>query len=312
MYFTVFILICLALALLVSSGMLRGLAFYGTGAAAGGAATIYDPVIGAAVTKIPQAGESRKITIRGVTFISDQAGDHEEYAQIIIGQGGAGDAHKIYVRPVGDGDNPNEPRFDAFQPLGDFEVMENEDLAILLFDPDAAAVMSGCLWYEDGEPEMPIPKGRICTFKGPTSADYTTTFSATGGGNFTNLPDPDADYYVCGMEVIPQDALVQIIGLVGSGKGNFALGPPKGRIWYPSCPLKFSGLETVQLKGQVQAVTEVSVTVFAVEVPKAGAVIPQTSVVSLTPYVGVPAQIGRAPTVSVRTPSRVSTFVKGL
>lgn len=305
------LLVALLLVALMSFGMLRGLAFYGTGSAAGAAATIFDPVIGAAVAKIPQAGDSRKVVIRGTTFYSDIAGDHEEYAQIIIGQGGAGDAHKITIRPAGDGNNPNDPNYDSFTPLGDFEVMENEDLSILLVDPGAAAVMCGCLWYEDGEPEMPIPKGRVCTFRGPTSANYATTFSATGGGNFANLPDPDADYYVCGMEVLPQGDMVQVIGVVGSGKGNFALGPPKGRIWYPSCPLKFSGLETVQLKGQVAGATEVGVTVFAVEVPKVAGTIPQTDVRTLTPFVGVLAQRVNAPTVKVSLGKAYSAVKNG-
>lgn len=278
--------------------MLRGLPFYGTGAATGGAATFFDPIIGATVTKIPQSGSSRKVTMRGVTLVSDIGGDHEEFAVLTIGQDGQGDAHKITVRPVADGDSPAPFAMGmSFTPLGDFEVSENEDLSCLLYDPGAAALMSGVLWFEDGEPELVLPKGRIVTFRGPTTADYTITYSATGGGAFANLPNPQCVYYVCGAEVVPQDALVQALAVHASGKGHAAVLPPKGRIWFPGCPLEFDGLETVVLKGQVQAVTEVGVTVYAIEVPKQGELVGQTGVREVAPFTGFPLQTSKPATV---------------
>jgi len=277
------------LGLLLPFMVLRGLPFYGTGGAGatGNAATIFDPIIGAAVTRIPQCGDKRGVSVRGATLFSDQTGDHEEYATMTIGQGGQGDAHIIVLRPASDGDNPNpSAMFESFVPLGGFVVQENEDLSIRLYDPGGAALMSGVLWYDDLEPEIAIPVGRIVTFRGPTSADYATTYSETGGGNFVNLPDPMANYAVVGADVRPEDKIVQALAVHASGKGHAAVLPPKGQIWFPSCPLVFSGLEIVRLRGQVQAGTEIAVTLYCVEIPKRPGTVPQSAIVQAEPYLG--------------------------
>lgn len=271
--------------------MLKGLPFYGTGGATmpGTLATIIDLTINAtAVTKLPQAGFARKVAIRGCTLIAD-ATTKNIWAELQIGQGG--DSHKILIPPTADADTIAADRgMNPWYPLGDFIAQENEDLAIYLYDAGASAKMSGVLWYDDLEPEVEIPKGRIVTMKFPKTVADVVAASNYNTGQGAGEPlykfNPKCHYYVVGVEVRPEDKVVQALGLHASGRGVVAVAPGKGRLFYPSVPLEFDGIEVVVEGCKVEGDTEVCVFWFFVEIPLAGAEVENGEVADLKPSIG--------------------------
>jgi len=275
----IFISLLILGVVLSSFGMLRGLAFYGTGGATGTAGTFFDPLLGATVTTIPHAGEKANVTIKGVTLFSNTQGKNI-YGVIAIGQDS--DVHKLTIFPQGDGDMDTQTMTSPYVALGDFVVGENSNLAVTLYDPGAAALFSGVLWYEDHEPVLPIPAGRIVTIHPATSgADATTSHASYGTVPARNT---DCVYYICGVEVHPEDELIQVASLHSSDKGLCAVAPPKGRLYYPTCPLRADGLATLIQKIQVQTAAEVDLVWFAVEVPKGTTPVTNSDVKPSTPF----------------------------
>jgi len=264
--------------------MLRGIPFYGTATGTSLTVTWFDPILGASVSKIPKSGAKEGVAIRGVTFLSDTpAMGH--YIELTIGQ--EPDYHKIPIYARGDADSPTAgPWLAPFQPLGDFSAKENFDLTGTAACPASAENVAGVLWYDDMEPELLIPRGRLVGLRYPGAADATASYASYG--TLARKLDTDSIYYIAGVEVHPEDAVVQVLALHSSDEGLAAVAPPRGLMWFPSCPLKFDGLATLVQKAQVQAVTKVDVVWWAVEVPKRGG----TSLPGLTPAIGALVQQG--------------------
>lgn len=246
-----------------------------------------------------------KVVIRGITLVADSEG-LEHYARLRIGQ--QGECHDMFIYPRTDGIVMTDLASSMFMSLGDFEVSETENLVIHFFDPDGTAKFSGVLWYEDGEPEMGVPAGRLVTFKFGGGADLATAYASTGLGSSDNKQNPKCVYYMIGGTVLPEDKLIQGLGLHSSGAGLVGVLPPKGTFWAPSVLLKFDGLETIVLKGQVEAGTKAGIVVYCVEVPKAGKTVEGTDVATLTPFLGAPVPTMTAPDTSMKVSAR--SFLK--
>ncbi len=247
--------------------MLRAAAFYGTGSAAGAAATIFDAITGATITQIPVAGDDRNVVIKGYCGFSDAPGLGSRI-EILIGNN-EGEYHRFQMDPMLDSDLVTNPFTNPMIEAGDYVVGEQNTISVTLIDPGAAELMSGVIYYEDGEPTIPIPQGRIVTLRVGGTNDGGTTYTTTGATvQTTGRPlSVDSNYFVAGVMVRPEDKIAQVISLQTSNTGLVAVAPSAGIVWFPTCPLKFSGKETPVGKLQVQAATKIEVIWFLIEVP---------------------------------------------
>lgn len=241
--------------------MLRALCFYG---AAGGALTFLDPVTGTAVTQVPVVGAKDTVAMRGAIAYTDTPAKRE-FVNVKIGS--EGDYHDIQLIPKSDGDNLTADLGDIdITPLGDFIVKENSAIS---GTAAASGLSSGVIYFEDGEPEIPIPKGRRVFLTSIPSGDQATTLAVTNmtQPNASKALAVDSMYYVVACTVLPEDKLIQAF-ILKSSSGQCAVAPPKGRVVYPSCPMKFDGNEKLAVLVQVQAATEATAIWELVEVPK--------------------------------------------
>lgn len=240
---------------------LRTIYFYG---AAGGALTFLDPVKGSTITKIPTVGNKDSVALRYAIAFTDTPAKRE-FCNVVIGSEGS--YHDIQLIPKSDADNLTSDLSDIdLTSLGDVEVKENSDLSGVAC---ASGLTVGMFGYEDGEPEVGIPEGRVVFMTSIPSGDQATALAVT------NIAQPKATkpfsvnsvYYVKGVTVIPEDKCVQAIILKNS-EGQCACGPAKGRIQFPSCPCIIDGNDSPAVLAQVQAATEVTAIWEMIEVPK--------------------------------------------
>lgn len=265
--------------------MLRTLYFYG---ATGGALTFLDPYTGTAVTEVPVVGTKDTVAMRGALAWTDTP-TFEEFANIKIGA--EGDYHDIQLICKGDADNVTSDIGDQdVVPLGDFIVKEGSAIS---GTAPATGNCAGMIMYEDGEPEIPMPEGRHVFLRVVTSGDIATTLAATNitQPNTTKALSVESEYYVYAATTLPEDKVIQAFILKTSG-GMVACAPPKGRIVYPSCPMKFNGKEKLAALGQVQAGAEGGVIWELIEVP-----------LGSTPVGGTEVRSGLTSGGSLKTPS---------
>lgn len=250
---------------------LRGYPFYGTGAASGGAATVKDPSTSGnpTITEIPippDASVGGKVRVKGVTLSSDALG-LGIYARVIIGNSLA-TRYGYYIFPHLDADAASQPTslntFEAFE----LEVGVKNSIGVTLYDPGAAALMSGVIWVDDGQPGIPIPDGQLITYRMGGTNDGSTTYSTTGADLVTtDKLDPDCDYYVVGARTTSEDKVLQEVTISGTS-GRVAVAAPAGTIWYPEAMDRISGAATPVGAIQVQAATKAQIIWYLVEVPR--------------------------------------------
>lgn len=249
--------------------MLFGLSFYGTGAAAPTAhnATMKDCVLEATVTTLAERGARKENRIMGISFSSDAPALGSKLELRIGNSPLPGHVHTVF--PGQDADLVTEPNnLLNYYNLGGIPVNENELIDIRLYDPGAAELMAGVVWIEDGEPEIPIPNGRIIYLLIATGAnDGATTLSTTGFDMTTVKLQDNAIYTPFRAVVRPEDKVIQWC-LIRAGKDAMAL-PPCGRMDFPTAPLQFTGRQfnSSQVIGkiQVQAATKAEILLGLVE-----------------------------------------------
>lgn len=243
--------------------MLQGYPFYGTGAIAPTVdnSTILDPILEASVTGITQRGKSKQVHIMGMSFNTDipalgsrlelRVGNQPTPARVI-------DAF---------------PQFDSnistqlhqvlnYIDLGGIPVNEDEFIDIRMIDPGAAEIMSGVLWVEDHEPEIPIPKGQMVTLKFGGTNDCGTTLAVTGFDMDSRKLINERLYTPYDVEVRPEDQAIQAM-IMRAEKDSMTL-PPIGRMIYGKAPLQFTGQQynSGQVIGKMMAVAATKVEII--------------------------------------------------
>lgn len=222
---------------------------------------------GNAITRIPTVGQNNTVSLRAICAWTDTPAKRE-FCNVVVGS--EGDYHDFQLIPKGDADNLTADIGNAdLIPLGDIEVMENSALSGTAC---ASGLTAGMLVFEDGEPEIPIPKGRRVFLSTIPSGDQATTLATTNLAqpNATKALSVNSRYYAAAVTVVPEDKVVQAIVLKNS-EGHCACGAPKGRIVFPTCPCVIDGNDTPAVLAQVQAATEVTAIWELIEVPKDGA-----------------------------------------
>jgi len=241
--------------------VLRSLHFYGS---AGGALTFLDPYRGATDTEIPVVGKKDQVVMKGVLAYCDTP-TKREFINLVIGSDG--DYHDIQIFPRGDGDNITGGMGAQFIiDLGDWVLSEGSAISGTAV---STGNCSGVLFYDDLEPEIPIPSGRRVFLTSIASGDLATALATTNIAqpNATKALNVNSDYYVVGATTLPEDKLVEAF-ILKTADGMVASAPPKGRILYPSCPAKFNGKQAISALGQVQAAAEASVIWELIEKPR--------------------------------------------
>lgn len=298
--------------------MLQGYPFQGTGAAAPTAdnVTFYDPILGSDVSTLTIRGSKREQKVVGISFCSD-APALGSRLELRIGNQVTGD-RVIDIFPTLDGDLATQPiNLLNFIDLGGIPVQEMETIDIRLYDPGAAELMSGVLWFEDGEPTIPIPNGRIITLRFGGSNDCGTTLATTGFDMDSRKLINERLYTPYMVIVRPEDKVIEAL-LLKAGKDVMTL-PPSGRMVYPSAPLQFTGAEYnssyVVGYAEAQAATKFEAIVFCVESEGPRPASATAPAVTLSTASGIPgsvapALIGQVVTGKVRPVSGKTTTGK--
>lgn len=239
--------------------MLRTIYFYG---AAGAALTFLDPVTGTTITQIPIVGKKDRVVMRGAIAFTDTPATRN-FCNIKIGADG--DYHDIQLFASGDSDNITADLADLdFVDLGDWVVKEGSRISGTAFAGGAA---TGQIIFEDGEDEIPIPKGRTVFLTSLASGNLATALATTNIAqpNATKALSTDSTYYVSGAKTLGPGIVQAFILRASNGLVACAVG--KGRVVFPSCPLVFKGNEVLAALGQVGAAAEASVIWELKEVP---------------------------------------------
>lgn len=264
------LVLVMAMALVITQCRILGYPFYKAAvAAAGSTATILDPVLRTAVTTLTIRGNSRVTRIHSVTLNSDAPG-LGSYGTVRVGNDGIA-RYDFTILPSLDADLATQPvHLAAMNDLGGFEVSEQEQIVITLYDPGAAENMSGVLYIQDGEQPLPLKKGRPMTLFFPGTNDAATAISTTGGDKPSVKLEENYLYGVMGATVRPEDKVVEAL-VLADGNGNTATFAGAGKVLFPEFAMVFTGAQwnqgTVSLFVQVQAATKVECNVLLIEMP---------------------------------------------
>ena len=237
--------------------------------------TIYDPILGTAITTLTFRGTSRKQKLMGISIA---AGTPTLCNSIRLRLGNSlPDYRRITVPAVAhDHNNPIgvQDLLTNYFDLGGLEVLEGEAIELSAQGLDGAAgtgAFSGVLWVDDLEPASPpIPNGNIiCLRHGANAAgaDANTTLTdITAGMDSKNLENNRL--YTPYMVIVHcEDQLVEAI-LLKVGKDVMVM-PPAGRMVYPRAPIQFTGLEynsgAIAMFGQCSAAAGIHVYMYCIE-----------------------------------------------
>ncbi len=238
---------------------LVGYAFKATGAALGTVATIYDPVLRAAITTLTIRGDKRTVNVQSCVYNSDAPG-LGSHATLSVGNDGV-DRYVYDMFPNLDGDLATQPvMLNGMSDLGGFEVNENETMTITVYDPGAAELTSGVLYVEDGEPTYDIVSGRPVTLSFGGTNDAGSSISITGGDKPVVKLEENYNYGVIGGKVRSEDKICEV-NILLDGNGHSCTLPGMGKIVLPAFAFVFTGAQwnqgSVNQYLQVQAATKV-------------------------------------------------------